>query len=67
MSLLQLETCVLPSRGDPQMKAIKLFLTPEMIKALDKLVEQGVYGSRAAAIRVAIRDLLIFHKVWKKR
>jgi len=49
------------------LKTIKLYLTEQQIEALDRLVKEGIYGSRAAAIRVAIRDLLIFHKVWKKR
>ena len=35
------------------------FLLPEAcLEGLDELIEQGIYSSRSAAIRFAVRDLL---------
>mgnify|MGYP000480480338 CR=1 FL=1 len=40
------------------MRLITLYLPESYLKALDELVEERYYPSRAEAIRVAIRDLL---------
>ena len=40
------------------MKLITVYLPESYLKALDELVEERYYPSRAEAIRVAIRDLL---------
>lgn len=45
------------------MKCITLHLPEPYIKALDMLVKAKIYPNRAAAIRVAIRDLLK-NEVW---
>jgi len=39
-------------------KLITVYLPESYLKALDELVEERYYPSRAEAIRVAIRDLL---------
>ncbi|RLJ03451.1 MAG: transcriptional regulator [Candidatus Aenigmatarchaeota archaeon] len=41
------------------MKFITLWVPERYLKLLDKLVEDGRYPSRAEAIRMAIRDLLL--------
>lgn len=41
------------------MKLVTLYFPEPYIKALDQLVEEFFYPSRAEAIRVAVRDLLI--------
>ena len=40
------------------MKLITVYLPESYLRALDELVEERYYPSRAEAIRVAIRDLL---------
>jgi len=40
------------------MRLITVYLPESYLKALDELVEERYYPSRAEAIRVAIRDLL---------
>jgi len=40
------------------MRLITLHLPESYLRALDELVRQGYYPSRAEAIRVAIRDML---------
>ena len=47
-------------------KLITLYLPEAYIKALDWLVDERFYPSRAEAIRTAIRDLLS-DEVWRKR
>jgi len=47
-------------------KLITLYLPEAYIKALDWLVDERFYPSRAEAIRIAIRDLLA-NEVWCKR
>jgi len=46
-------------------KLITLYLPEAYIKALDWLVDERFYPSRAEAIRIAIRDLLA-NEVWNK-
>ncbi|RLE54008.1 MAG: CopG family transcriptional regulator [Thermoprotei archaeon] len=46
------------ARKDP-MVLITFHIPENMLKELDKLVEEGRYPSRSEAIRVAIRDLLV--------
>ena len=46
-------------------KLITLYLPEAYIKALDWLVNERFYPSRAEAIRIAIRDLLA-NEVWNK-
>jgi antitoxin ParD1/3/4 len=41
-----------------KMKIISVQLPHGLIKAMDKLVEQGIYPSRSEVIRSAIRELL---------
>jgi len=41
------------------MVLITFHIPENMLKELDKLVEEGRYPSRSEAIRVAIRDLLV--------
>jgi len=45
------------------MRMITLHLSPEYIKALDKLVAEKKYPNRADVIRMAVRDLLSV-EVW---
>jgi len=40
------------------MKLITVYLPESYLEALDELVREGRYPSRAEAIRVAVRDLL---------
>ncbi len=47
-----------PSPGGRGVKLITVYLPESYLKALDELVEERYYPSRAEAIRVAIRDLL---------
>lgn len=49
-----------------EVKAILLHLPVRWIKELDQLVNEGKYGSRSQAIRVAVRDLLA-DEVWTRR
>jgi len=44
------------------MKLITLFVPEGYLKALDLLVKQKLYPSRAEAIRNAIRDLIKLHE-----
>lgn len=46
------------------MKLTTLLLEQRMIQALDELVEKRIYPNRAEAIRVAVRELLIYHGKW---
>jgi len=43
------------------MKLITLHVPEYYLKALDLLVKQKLYPSRAEAIRIAIRDLIALH------
>lgn len=47
------------------MKLITLYLPEPYLKALDQLVAEHFYPSRAEAIRVSIRDLLS-SELWKR-
>jgi len=47
------------------MKLITLYLPEDYLRALEELVRRGYYPNRAEAIRVAIRDLLKRHRIWK--
>lgn len=49
------------------MKVISLNLPELYIRALDGLVREKKYSSRAAAIRVAVRTLILRHKIWSKK
>jgi len=46
------------------MRLITLYLPEPYIRGLDRLVEKKMYGSRAEAIRSAVRDLLIV-ELWE--
>ena len=48
------------------MKLITVHVPDTYLDAIDELVEQDYYASRADAIRSAIRDLLV-SEVWAKR
>ena len=48
------------------MKPIMVHLPEHYIKALDLLVQDGYYTTRASAIRAAIRDMLKLEAVWCK-
>lgn len=48
------------------MKLLTQYLPDPYIAALDQLVTQGFYPSRAEAIRFAVHDLLLAHKVWHR-
>lgn len=47
------------------MKSVSIMLPEDYTDGLDDLVKTGMYPSRSAAIRTAIRDLLKT-EVWKK-
>jgi len=47
------------------MKPVTLNLPERYIRELDRLVKRGFYPSRAEAIRLAIRDLLLTHNLLK--
>jgi len=49
------------------MVLIAVFVPPDWIAELDGLVERGLYPNRSEAIRMAIRDLLKRHEVFKKQ
>lgn len=46
------------------MKLVSVKLPETLIEDLEKLVDMGLYQSRSAAMRVAIRDLLR-NELWK--
>jgi antitoxin ParD1/3/4 len=46
-------------------RLITLYLPEGYVRALDRLVADGFYPSRAEAIRFAVRDLL-YSEVWGK-
>jgi len=50
-----------------RVKTITLNVPESYLGCLDDLVRQGMYPSRAEAIRTAVRDLLIHEGVWGKR
>jgi len=47
------------------MKKIALYVPESYFEALDQLVESKIVPSRAEAIRLAIRDYLKLHGIWK--
>lgn len=49
------------------MKLITLLVPTSYLDALDQLVAEGFYPSRAEAIRFAVRDLLKSHKTFKAK
>ncbi|RLE57344.1 MAG: CopG family transcriptional regulator [Thermoprotei archaeon] len=53
------------SRKEP-MVLITFHIPEQMLKELDRLVEEGRYPSRSEAIRVAIRDLLVKERLGRR-
>ena len=51
------------SKG-PKMVQVVIYVPPEYIVLLDKLVGKGRYPSRSEAIRIAVRDLLRSEGSW---
>lgn len=47
-----------------KIQLITVYLPKPMIQGLDSLVEDKRFPHRAEAIRVAIRDLLVFNERW---
>ena len=47
------------------MRMIALYVPESYLESLDQLVESKIVPSRAEAIRLAIRDYLKLHDVWK--
>ena len=52
--------------GETLMKLVTVLLPEAYLEGLDELVRTGMYPSRSAAIRAAVRDLLK-REVWPKR
>jgi len=50
-----------------RMVLLAVFVPPDWVSKIDSLVERGLYPSRSEAIRMAIRDLLKHHDVFKKQ
>lgn len=53
------------NRKEP-MVLITFHIPEQMLKELDRLVEEGRYPSRSEAIRVAIRDLLVKERLGRR-
>jgi len=49
-----------------KMKLVSVMLPKEYLKGLHELVRSGMYPSRSAAIRAAVRDILK-KELWGKR
>ncbi|NIP67206.1 ribbon-helix-helix protein, CopG family [Candidatus Bathyarchaeota archaeon] len=47
------------------MRVVSVLFPEEYLKGLDQLVRTGMYPSRSAAIRIAVRDLLK-EELWEK-
>jgi len=47
------------------MRRIAFYIPESYLESLDQLVESKIVPSRAEAIRLAIRDYLKLHGVWK--
>jgi len=47
------------------MRMITLYIPESYLESLDQLVESKIVPSRAEAIRLAIRDYLKLHGIWK--
>jgi len=47
------------------MRMITLYIPESYLESLDQLVESKLVPSRAEAIRLAVRDFLKQHGVWK--
>ena len=47
------------TKSKEPMVLITFHIPLKMLKALDKLVEEGIFPSRSEAIRAAIRDLIV--------
>lgn len=45
-----------------RMRSVLCQMTPEMIEALDDLVEKKLFPSRNEAIRLACRDMILEHR-----
>ncbi|MBS7638527.1 ribbon-helix-helix protein, CopG family, partial [Candidatus Bathyarchaeota archaeon] len=41
------------------METLQVRLTGDLIKMVDRLVEQGIYSSRSEAVRDAVRKLIV--------
>ena len=52
--------------GETLMKLVTVLLPEAYLVGLDELVRSGMYPSRSAAIRAAVRDLLK-RELWAKR
>ena len=49
------------------MKLFNVMLSPETIERLKALVATGKYPNMSEAVRMAIKDLLVLHKLWGLR
>ena len=47
------------------LKKVQLYMPPEYVELIDDLVRKGLFLSRSAAIRNAVRDLLRAETTWK--
>ena len=47
------------------LKQICVLMPPRYIRDLKRLVKMGLYPSMAEAIRIAVRDLLTYHGLWR--
>jgi len=54
-----------PSDGGRALKIVSVKMPEALIDGMDELVSRGVYPSRSAVMRTAIRDLLR-SELWKK-
>jgi len=52
--------------GETFMKLVTVLLPEAYLEGLDELIRSGMYPSRSAAIRAAVRDMLK-KELWPKR
>lgn len=45
------------------MESLQIRLTPQILKKVDELVEEGVYSNRNEAVRDAVRRLVLSHEM----
>ena len=50
----------------PRMRTVSISLPEKYLEDLNELVRRGHYQSRSAAVRVAVRDLLL-RELWNGR